>query len=318
LLCLDFGFSALKALRLRKTKEAVELLAAKILPPILLENGPVTLGLPEDLWAKYAACAVCTDRTVTRMLNAPASGGNTADDMTRYLKEQFGLSDDYRFGAVRMAGGAPDRLLAVAMPESEIRTLLDAMKTGTPAACRLEISGVAALNGFLGSDICAGAKDTLCMIDAGARSIFISFIANGEPVLVRKTNTGGEILIDAVMRRFDVDRETASTIIAGESIDISSVMQEVLDFTFRQITLSRDYIERELNTRVTRLFLAGGLAVNAYWRTSLGELFGFRPEVWNPLERMRAPAGGLPPEIAGQGARFAAAAGSAARLWSRR
>lgn len=307
---LDFGSSGLKAVRVQVAQGKLHGVQAGVLPAAPLDgadNAP--FSLPDAFRAKYAACASCTDKTLLRLLNAPANLNANTTEIGPYLKDQFGLASGFRFGAMRLNTTRDARLVAVAMPESDIATLLRRFSTGTPAPCGIEVSGLAALNAFLRSNL-AKEEDTVCLVDTGARSTFISFIHRGEVVMVRKADTGGDIVVEAVMHRMDVDRDTALAIVSGQSIDISQVMIDVLDYTFRQITLARDYIEREMNTRVSRLYLAGGLSLNSYWRSALGELFGMSATDWNPLALVAPPAEGWAPGVAEQGRRFAAAVGA--------
>lgn len=314
---LDFGFSSLKALRIRRVRNQVQLVDAALLPAHSLESDGAGFSVPHSLKAKYAACCGCSEKTLLRLVPSPASLSPDPDGLARYLKEQLGITDGYRCGAVPINRAANARLVAIAMPELGIQNLLKGFPSGSPAACSMEVSGLSALNALLLTAQKDIAKNTVCLLDAGAKSIFLTFIHNGQIVLVRKSDTGGEVVVEAVMRRLEAARDTAMAIISGQSIDISSVMAEVLDFTFRQISLSRDYVEREHNTKVNRLYLAGGLALNTYWRTSISEMFGVPATEWDPFSRMILPSSGLPAETAAQRLRFAAAAGAAMAMVNR-
>jgi hypothetical protein len=307
---LDFGSSGLKAVRVHVSHGKLHGVHADVLPAAPLDGAEDTpFTLPEAFRAKYAACASCTDKTLLRLLNAPANLNVGLEAIGPYLKDQFGLASGFRFGAMRLNTTRDARLVAVAMPESDIAILLHRFTSGSPAPCSLEVSGLAALNAFLRSEP-ATAGETVCLVDTGARSSFISFVHRGEVAMVRKADTGGDIVVEAVMRRMEVDRDTALAIVSGQSIDISQVMTEVLDYTFRQITLARDYVEREMNTRVSRLYLSGGLSLNSYWRSAMAELFGISVTDWNPLALVTPPASGWAPGVMEQGRRFAAAVGA--------
>ncbi len=310
---LDFGSTGLKAVRIEAVRNQVHVVDARILPPQSVESPSEGQTLDLALRGKYAACASSSEKILLRMVNAPPVWPLPAAEAAQYLRDQFGLASGFRFGAARLDADADGRLLAVAVPEPEVEGLLGRFRTGSPAVCSYGVSGLCTLNAFMRAMEGRLDHETVCLIDTGCRSSFISFIHHGQPAMVRKSDTGGSVVVDAVMRRLDVDHDTAVAIIAGQSIDISGVMQEVLDYTFRQIALARDFVEREMKTRVTRLFMAGGMSLNPYWRSAIGDIFGMECSAWDPFEGIPVMPSGWPPELQGQQIRLAAALGS---CWS--
>lgn len=310
---LDFGCTGLKAVRIQASRGHLQVVHACILPPQPTDGTADVPALPAALHGKYAACASSSEKILLRMMNAPAAWPLSPADAAVYLRDQFGLSSGFRFGADRLEADVDGRLMAVAVPEADVEGLLHRFRTGSPAMCSFGVSGICTLNAFIRSMEGKLEHETVCLIDTGSRSSFISFIHHGKPAMVRKSDTGGSVVVDAVMRRLDVDHDTAVAIIAGQSIDISGVMQEVLDYTFRQIALARDFVERELKTRVTRLFMAGGMSLNPYWRSAIGDIFGMESSEWDPFQGLQLMPSGWPSELNGQQIRLAAALGA---CWS--
>ena len=307
---LDFGYTGVKAVRMEATRSGPRVVGAAFLPAQPMDGAAEVPDLPEALRAKYAACASGSEKNLLRMVNTPSPWPLSPDDLNRYLREQFGLTAGFRFGAARLGGASESRLVAVAAPDSEIKSVLQRFSSGSPAVCSYELSALCTLRAFLDAYAAERTQETVCLIDTGSRSSFISFVHHGQTALIRKSDTGSDIVVDAVMRRLDVDHETALAITSGQSIDISSVMQEVLDYTFRQIALARDFVERELNTRITRLCLSGALSLNPYWKQAMAQIFGIDPDEWDPFRRIEPPVAGWPMEIRDQKIRLAAAAGA--------
>ena len=310
---LDFGCTGLKAVRLDASRGRLQLMSARILPPQSMEAAGDASPLDHALRGKYAACASSSDKILLRMVNAPPAWPVPPAEAGNYLREQFGLASGFRFGAARLDADTDGRLIAVAAPEAELDGLLKRFRSGSPAVCSYGVSGLCTLNAFIRAMEGLLDQETVCLVDTGSRSSFISFVHHGKPAMVRKSDTGGSVVVDAVMRRLDVDHDTAVAIIAGQSIDISGVMQEVLDYTFRQIALARDFVEREMKTKVTRLFMAGGMSLNPYWRSAIGDIFGMEASDWDPFRGIQLMLSGWPAELQGQHIRLAAALGA---CWS--
>ena len=317
LVCLDFGAAGMKAVRMKRTKDQVAVSAVELLPATPLATGDgegraARLVLPPSLRAKYAATTIDTPRTVVRLLNLPAHS-EPGETLETQIRAQLGLGEDHRIGHLPIstpAGKAMTRVLATAVPEEEVLAVLSLLGAGAPAPCSLELAGLGTLTAFLCGPGAQLGGEHVCLVETGAHATCLSFLNRGNLALFRKYETGAESVVDALRKQFDVDAATATTILDGSSIDLTALLHEVMEHVFRQMTLSRDFVEREENCRVTRVFVAGGLGLSAFWRQSLRDLLGLTVETWNPFEGLAVAPGAIPAALAGQEIRFAAAVGA--------
>ncbi|MDD2237515.1 MAG: hypothetical protein PHG65_09955, partial [Kiritimatiellae bacterium] len=107
------------------------------------------------------------------------------------------------------------------------------------------------------------------------------------------------------------DGEMARTILAGGSVDISSSVEAVMMPFLRQLSVSRDFVERQSKVRVAHAFISGGPAKAAYWTAPISEALGLPCLAWNPLEGLTVAGGVWPEKLENQQHRFASAIGAA-------
>ena len=88
-------------------------------------------------------------------------------------------------------------------------------------------------------------------------------------------------------------------------------MVSVLQPFCKQVSISKDFIERHQGCRVSRIFVSGGLSLLNSWTQELGAMLHAEIVRWDPFENIQYDTDSIPPEIQGQTTRFAAAIGSA-------
>jgi Ethanolamine utilization protein EutJ (predicted chaperonin) len=319
ILSLDLATTGLKAIRMRVVNGRPQVTGAAIFPPIDLE-APGEGGeakarkilLPRPLLNNYAALSFTAPKSVVRVVSL--AGQVEAGAMDKEVREHIGLDAQYRLALTPAAaprGKAETKLLAVAIPDAEAAAVLSYFAEGPPAASSLEVSGLAALNATLESPGRSLAEDAVCVIDCGARVTMMAVVNKGSLVLSRKLDIGGESLAKAVQRQFGVDLETANSIVAEGAVDISQAVHQMMEPLVRQLTISRDFAERQENCRIGITFISGGMALSSYWVEEIRRAMGMTVEVCNPFDGLDMVNGTLPAEWKGQECRFAAAVGAA-------
>ena len=319
LVAIDMATSGMKVVRLRKQGEVVTVLGADILPPVSVspvddvESGVRRLELPKTLIAHYAALCFSGERAIVRIVSLPGhmEPGQVAEQQ---IRETLGLDAQYRIaftGTQSTRGKAETKLLTVAVPEADAQAVLSHVAVGAPAPYSLELAGLAALNACLSGPGSQHGQDAVCIIECGARVSFMAIFNKGALILARKIDVGGESIAAHVQKQLGLDSETAHSILAEGAIDISQAVREVIDPFLRQLTISRDFVEREENCRIKTAYISGGMALSSYWTNEIRRATGMDVQSWNPFDQLTVAPGALPERLEGQQPRFAAAIGTA-------
>jgi Tfp pilus assembly PilM family ATPase len=79
----------------------------------------------------------------------------------------------------------------------------------------------------------------------------------------------------------------------------------------KQLTISKDFIERHQGCRVSKLYVSGGLSLLPSWGQEVGRLLHIPADTWSPLENITYDPDSLGEGIEKQATRFGAAIGAA-------
>ncbi|MEI7850867.1 MAG: pilus assembly protein PilM [Kiritimatiellales bacterium] len=311
LLALDFATSGIKAVRLKKNKDLIALAAADILPPCSpdAEERP---ELPKPLATYYAALCATMDDAVLRVFTQTIP--EEEDNIEAIVRTSLNAAADSRVGGLvlsRAKGKRESTLLGISVPEKTIRRYLELFANGAPAPHSLELSGLAALSAFLYNCGAQTENQTVCVIETGTRHTYASFLYRNQLQIINRFDVGGDSLVRQVETALGVDADMASTILTGGSVDVSSQVRQVLSPFTRQLSIYREFVERQNKSTLSAVYISGGLATSSYWQTAIKEVLGFIPQVWNPFEKIEIQPGAFPEHLKGQESRFAAAVGAA-------
>lgn len=310
LLALDFATTGIKAVRLKKGKDQMVLVAADILPPCGqdAEHRP---ELPKPLAAYYTALCATMENVMLRVFPQVLSEEEALDGI---IRENLSAPSDYRVGGMvlsRAKGKRESSLLGVAVPEKTVQHYLGLFENGAPAPHSLELCGLAAMSAFLYTCGAQTENQTVCVIETGAKHTYAAFFHRNQLQLMNRFEVGSETLLRQIKLALGVDSEMAETILAGGSVDVSSQIRQALSPFTRQLSIYREFVERQNKASMSAVYISGGLATSPCWQTAMKEVFGVIPNTWNPFEKMEIPEGAFPEQYKGQEARFSAAVGAA-------
>jgi len=310
LLALDFANSGLKAVRLKKVKDRIVLSAADILPPVNLDAGDHP-DLPKPLAAYYTSLCVSTKEAHIRVFNHVLQDSETFEDV---IYDNLSVSQDYRVAGRILIEGKGKRessILGVAIPENLIGQHLDLFVSGAPAPHSLELSGLAAFSAFLFNRGKQTANQTVCLIEAGHCHTYVAFLHHNQLQVVNRFDVGGKSLQQQVQIALGVDEEMASTILSGGSVDVAAPVRTALAPFIKQLSIYREYVERQNKTSLSGVYMSGGEAKSSYWQAAVQQVLGLTPVIWNPFEKIEGFDDAYPDQLKGQESRFAAAVGAA-------
>lgn len=309
----DFSTSATKVVRLKRVKDEIHLMGVDLLPAVDFSTTAKRVELPRNLSAHYACLAYSGTHAMVRMVNAPLSGDDTTLPENK-LRELLNASDDYRVSArlIKKGKGRQDsNFLAAAIPSDDIGFLLNQFPAGPPAPASVEVAGLSFISAFLHARSGEVEHEAVCLIEAGDSVSHFAFLNKGVVVLVGKFDSGGTKMRDKVAKDLGVDDELAASIIADRSINISAVLLDVMTPFLKQLSISKDFIERHQSCRISKVYVSGGVSLLSYWTEMVEQNLHAEVVRWDPFENIQYDPELLPAEITQQSSRFAAAIGAA-------
>ncbi|MCC7300794.1 MAG: pilus assembly protein PilM, partial [Verrucomicrobia bacterium] len=208
-------------------------------------------------------------------------------------------------------GKRDSTLLGVAVPEQTVQHYLDIFANGSPAPHSLEPSGLAAFSAFLYNCGSQTENQTVCLIETGARHTYTAFLHRNQLQLVNRFDIGGNTLQRQVQLALGVDADMAGAILLGGSVDVSAPVRQVLNPFSKQLSIYREFVERQNKSALSAVYISGGLSECMHWQAAIKEVLGFSPQTWSPFEKITMPPDVFPAKFKGQESRFAAAVGAA-------
>ena len=314
LICVDLGSTSTKVVRLRQGKDQPVLVGADILAPVSFippENEKPKLRLPAPLLTNYGAMCISSAKSLVRMINI--SGHERNQPLENQIRNQFSIDESFRVSYLNLSGHygkGENRVLAIALPEDEVQMLLAMTSSGPPAPHSLEISGLTTLTSFMEGPVKEFRDDALCLIEAGAKSSYIFVLVKGKLSLLRKYDIGGEHVVAEIEKKLGVDAQMAMTILSEGAIDLSVMLEDIMGSVLRQLSISRDFVERQEKCRIRQIYLSGGMSLSKFWKQAVQQTTGLACLSWNPLADITIPQGAYPEKFNGLEILFASAIGA--------
>ncbi|MBN2702692.1 MAG: pilus assembly protein PilM [Pontiellaceae bacterium] len=309
----DFASTATKIVRLKRSGDSVTLMGAALLPPVDL-SAAVRPELPRKMNAYYGCLSYSGKNAAIRVLHTPLRAGETepSDDK---LRELLSVKSDFRVASTLLQQGKgrqDSTLLGVAVPKADVDCFLSMFSAGPPAPASLEVSGLAAISAFLHARGAECQNEVVCLIEVGENISTFAFLNRDEVFLVGKHNFGLRTLRERLIKDLGVDAELAATILKDRSINISSSLAGVQEAFIKQLSVSKDFVERHENCKITKTYLSGGLSLFSFWPQEIEQRLNTSAHVWSPLENIQlSSADVMPRELQDQATRFTAAIGAA-------
>jgi Tfp pilus assembly PilM family ATPase len=311
---IDFSTTATKVVRLKKNKSDIVLMGIDLLPAVDFSQGARRIELPRNMLAHYGCLTYTGTSSVVRMVNTPLAEGQTELSENK-LRELLNVAEDYRVSsaiAKRGQGRQDTSFLAAAIPEDDVQFLLSMFPAGPPAPASVEVAGLSFVPAFLRARGEECSEEAICLIEAGESVSHFVFINKGTVVLVGKYGFGGSNLRAKVVQDLGVDDELAATILTDQSINISTTIDDVTTPFFKQLSISKDFIERHQGCRISKIYISGGLSLLPYWSTLIKQKLNVEAISWSPFENLQLDHPNIIPEhLADQETCFAAAMGAA-------
>jgi type IV pilus assembly protein PilM len=143
----------------------------------------------------------------------------------------------------------------------------------------------------------AFANDVIALIDIGFRSSSICILQQGELVLSRVVNIGGDRLTAAVGESMNISYAEAEGIKVGMPSEVQPALESVLMPLGRELRASIDFFEHQQDRPVAAAYLTGGSTRSEFVVQWLQQELLIETHTWNPTAFMKLE---LPPQQAAE------------------
>lgn len=305
---IDLGASAVKAVRLKADSFGkITVVSAATLPAYDKSTATGPIPLPKNLCAWSAAIAIPSRKGLVKLL------AQSAPVKDEDLPELLGLPkvNDYRIGAKKLGEGKQTPVVVAGIPKADIENIAAILPPGKPLPAAAELSGLASLSSYLYAYRGEYGEGCDLVIDTGRKTMTMGVFNKGIPCVIRHLEDGAELLEKAVAEAFSCDITTVRDIILSGQVDIGSVIQSAFGNLLRQTGIALDFSERKTSSRLSRVFLTGGLAGNKGFQSEIKNSFGIDPETLNPWRKLQLSANAVSEADKNSGCSFAAATAAA-------
>jgi Tfp pilus assembly PilM family ATPase len=310
---IDCSTTATKVVRLKKSKSEISLVGIDLLPAIDFKSVSRRMELPRNINAYYGCLAYSGPTSVVRMVNAPLAAEENMMPEGK-LRELLNVEESFRVSSrlIKRGRGRQDSsFLAAAIPQDDIQFLLNMFPSGPPAPASVEVAGLSFISAFLNARGEAHANEAVCLLETGELTSYFVFLNKGVVALVGKLGFGARTIRDRLAADLGVDDELAGTILSDRSINISASITTVLEPFLKQLSISRDFVERHQGCRISKVYVSGGLSLMSNWPEEVMRLLNAPVEQWSPIENIKVEADIIPEHLEKQLTRFSAAIGAA-------
>jgi type IV pilus assembly protein PilM len=141
------------------------------------------------------------------------------------------------------------------------------------------------------------AKESLALVDIGFRSSSISVLQEGELVLNRVVNIGGDRLTTGLAESMNISYAEAESIKIGMASEVQSVLESLLTPLGRELRASIDFFEHQQDRQLTQVYLSGGSSKSEFIVETLRRELMAECRTWNPTTFLKM---SLPPQQAAE------------------
>jgi type IV pilus assembly protein PilM len=126
------------------------------------------------------------------------------------------------------------------------------------------------------------AKEVVALVDIGFKSSSISILQEGELILSRIVNIGGDRLTQGLAENLNINYNEAEGIKVGMPQEVLNVLETLIAPLGRELRASLDFFEHQQDRTVSQVFVSGGSARSEFVIQSLRQELMVECCAWNP------------------------------------
>ena len=212
-------------------------------------------------------------------------------------------------------GPARYRVLVGGAKRTMITELQAAAKLAGVTCSEILPGVIGPVNAFEAAHPESFAKEVVALVDIGFKSSSINILLDGELILSRVVEIGGERLTNGLAEAMSISATEAEGIKVGMPEEVQQTIQPLLVPLGRELRASIDFFEHQHDKAVSQVYVSGGTARSEFILENLQSELMVGCKRWNPVGflEMAMPAQQLA-EIEPNLPQLAVAAGAAASV----
>jgi type IV pilus assembly protein PilM len=193
--------------------------------------------------------------------------------VSRQVKEQE---------APKQSGPVKQKLLVGGAKRQMVEDISNAIRSAGLSAAQIVPGLVGPVNAFERSEPEAFAKETVALVDLGFRTTSITMLQQGEPVMHRIVNMGGDRITSGLAEAMGISYAEAEGLKIGMPGEVHNSIEPLIVSLGRELRAFIDFFEHQQDVAVSQVFVSGGCARGETIVQALQLELLVPCKVWNP------------------------------------
>lgn len=163
-----------------------------------------------------------------------------------------------------------------------------AVKQAGFVAAEISPGLIGPVNAFESAEAEAFNNQAVALVDLGFRNSTISMVQQGELVMHRVVNIGGDRLTQGLAESLNISYAEAEGIKVGMASEVQSNLEPLVSALGRELRAFIDFFEHQQDVAVSQVFLSGGSARSELIVQALQLELLVPCKVWNPARALNA------------------------------
>ncbi len=181
------------------------------------------------------------------------------------------------------SNGVKYKVLVAGARKQLVDEIQNAVRATGLTADRVVPALIGPVNAFEASMPEVFAKDVVALVDVGFKNTSICIVQEGELVLSRVVNIGGDRLTNGLAESLGISYAEAEGIKVGMPMEVQSNLEALVTPLGRELRASIDFFEHQQDKTVSAVYISGGSARSEFIVQMLQTELMVECKPWNPL-----------------------------------
>jgi type IV pilus assembly protein PilM len=194
----------------------------------------------------------------------------------------------------KSGGGVPKtKVLAAGAKKQLVEDLATSIKNAGLIADHIVPTLIGPVNAFEIAMPESFSKDVVALVDVGFKNTTICLLQEGELILSRVVNIGGDRITSGLAELMSISYAEAEGIKVGMPAEVQSQLESLILPLGRELRASLDFFEHQQDKVVSHVYLSGGSARSDLIVQILQSELAVECKIWNPTSSLQLT---LPPQ----------------------